>query len=566
MAPWKIVESREHKEPQSHPRHAQQRWLFVTGLPVLAGTLCVMAMMFNICALSSAWQQPLNPNDRKISRPTWTVALQVVSLVIAVAAYIVFFLLMRIHDRPVTVFCVSAIGWLFAAALLFSVVGVSVHRHRSLTPHLRGEYTQAFYYGVFAAGLYALVALFLALYIVGLPRIQLSSDHRRRVQRTNILLRSLWLAIVLLVGAAIYRAVEGWPLLDALYFVDFTILTIGIGNLAPRTHLGRSLLFPYATVGIIALGLVVSAVLAFAHDMRTMKLRMQMAQVRGRWEKQAQSQGATRAASQVHEIHRVRAQFRRRRNRNELILFLLAWLVLWFISAAVFRASETQNPQGGSAWSYFVALYFTYTSLTTIGYGDYYPTSSLGKAFFVFWSLLALPVLTNLVTAMGELLHGALVFCSGVLWRRGVRAVHMLCGRCFAYRGEDERTGTGRPAISISNSALQHIQGESVQDDGASQSLLRLLIVDEMDYLISILRDGSEIDDLVAAHSRVLSLLQSGEQEGAPFTASSRPHHRREEIARVLGRHGVEDRNTEILGMLTLLARKLRVELGGDGL
>ena len=48
------------------------------------------------------------------------------------------------------------------------------------------------------------------------------------------------------------------------------------------------------------------------------------------------------------------------------------------------------------------ALYFSYVSLLTIGYGDYTPHSNAGKAFFVLWSLLAVPSLTILISNMGD--------------------------------------------------------------------------------------------------------------------------------------------------------------------
>ena len=41
-------------------------------------------------------------------------------------------------------------------------------------------------------------------------------------------------------------------------------------------------------------------------------------------------------------------------------------------------------------------------SLLTIGYGDFKPTSNSGKPFFVFWSLLAVPTLTILISNMGD--------------------------------------------------------------------------------------------------------------------------------------------------------------------
>jgi potassium channel subfamily K, other eukaryote len=53
-------------------------------------------------------------------------------------------------------------------------------------------------------------------------------------------------------------------------------------------------------------------------------------------------------------------------------------------------------------WSYFESLYFSYTTLLTIGYGDFEPMSNSGKPFFVFWSLLAVPTLTILISNMGD--------------------------------------------------------------------------------------------------------------------------------------------------------------------
>lgn len=506
------------------------------------------------------------------------IALQAVSFVIAASVYISYLLLMRRHDQQVTFFWVSVLGWLIAAALLFSVIGVTVQQHRRLASQPRSEYTQAFYYGVFAATLYALVALLLALYVVGAHQIQLSRRNSRRVQRIDVLLRSLWLAIVLLVGAAIYRAVEGWSLLDALYFADYTILTIGIGNLVPITHLGRSLLFPYAATGIIALGLMVSAMMSFTHDMHEMKLHLKMAQIREKWEQGAVSEGQELPlprGAQVREFHHTKTHFHNMMHRRDLIIFLLSWLVLWFISAAIFCISEKEQD-----WSYFVALYFTYTSLTTIGYGDFYPTSSLGKAFFVFWSLLALPILTNLVTAMGEILHQVLVFCSATIWKHCVAVASMVHRYYISSHGEDNKS-THQPhshgahlTPSLPSTEVESTDRptpsapQSIQDGGVSQSLLHLLIVEEMEWLTTILRDGLQSEDLGVIWSRIVPLLHSDEQDIGPLepqwlTASSPTSHLHEQMMRQLDlHHQPQERNTEILWMLTFLIHKLRGDLG----
>lgn len=72
-------------------------------------------------------------------------------------------------------------------------------------------------------------------------------------------------------------------------------------------------------------------------------------------------------------------------------------LILWFVGAVIFQITEHRQE-----WSYLQALYFAYTSLLTIGYGDLAPKSQSGRAFFVFWSLLAVPSLTILISNMGD--------------------------------------------------------------------------------------------------------------------------------------------------------------------
>jgi hypothetical protein len=69
-----------------------------------------------------------------------------------------------------------------------------------------------------------------------------------REAETRVLLGSL--AALLLVGTVFYSWVEGWSALDALYFSEITLATVGYGDLAPRTPLGKVF-----TIGYLLLGL-----------------------------------------------------------------------------------------------------------------------------------------------------------------------------------------------------------------------------------------------------------------------------------------------------------------------
>lgn len=70
----------------------------------------------------------------------------------------------------------------------------------------------------------------------------------------------------------------------------------------------------------------------------------------------------------------------------------------WFIGALVFYYSEKHLQH----WTYFDSIYFSWTSLITLGYGDFQPLSNAGKAFFVLWALLAIPTLTVLISDLSD--------------------------------------------------------------------------------------------------------------------------------------------------------------------
>ena len=58
------------------------------------------------------------------------------------------------------------------------------------------------------------------------------------------------LVFLLLGGAIFFHQVQGWPLLDSLYFSVMTISTIGFGDLAPTMAISKIFTMVYAVLGI----------------------------------------------------------------------------------------------------------------------------------------------------------------------------------------------------------------------------------------------------------------------------------------------------------------------------
>jgi Na+-translocating ferredoxin:NAD+ oxidoreductase RnfE subunit len=76
------------------------------------------------------------------------------------------------------------------------------------------------------------------------------------------------LVLIVVLGIIVGQR-EGWSIQDSLYFSFVTGLTIGYGDLAPKTHLGRMLAILIGMCGIILTGLVAAVAvraMTVAHD------------------------------------------------------------------------------------------------------------------------------------------------------------------------------------------------------------------------------------------------------------------------------------------------------------
>ena len=124
-------------------------------------------------------------------------------------------------------------------------------------------YSQSYYYAIIASCLYFSISTLLLISTLGATlahKYPPSFATLTGPQRT-LMLQTISFALYVSLGAGVFSYIEGWPFPDGVYWALYTLLTIGLGTDFPlTTTLARSLLIPYAAIGITVIGLVVGSV------------------------------------------------------------------------------------------------------------------------------------------------------------------------------------------------------------------------------------------------------------------------------------------------------------------
>jgi potassium channel subfamily K len=314
------------------------------------------------------------------------------------------------------------VGWYLASVLLIVILiilGREVGSPESVAQY--EQLTQGYYYGCIAAALYFTLSSMLIMTVYGAYSGHYKREFNLTKSQRTLMIQTISFLVYILAGSAVYSHIEGWRFTDAVYWSDFTLLTIGTGTPSPATHLGRGLLFPYAFGGIIIIGVVIGSIRSLVLERGKTKMSSRLIEKTRNFGAKMMtspvpSAGARKLVpgvdltvdhSELNEQERRKREFHAMRKVREIASMEHRWIslllsgisvgILWFVGALIFEHAEASQE-----WTYFVSLYFTYTSLLTIGYGDFNPESNWGKTFFVFWSLLAVPTMTVFISNLGD--------------------------------------------------------------------------------------------------------------------------------------------------------------------
>ncbi|RYP13540.1 hypothetical protein DL767_010678 [Monosporascus sp. MG133] len=517
-----VDQDNNHPDTSNDQTHLDPtRWWFASAaFPMVAGTLGPVASAFSICALVEKWRQKIPPGSditkaEFIQDPVWLLAVNAVQLVIAVIANVFLLLNMTKRVRFSVAQPITIVGWYLSAICL---VALAATAGGPLIPEdgIQWVWSQAFYYGVYAAILYFTVASLMVVTVWGANAGHYDKDFELTTSQRTLMLQTLAFLVYLLLGALVFSTIENWKYLDGVYWADVTLFTVGYGDYAAATTLGRVLLMPYALVGVTSLGLVIGSIRSLGLERGKRRLEARMLEKKrrklvrritrkgnghmlepvddgivdvpsGEKDQKRPLTEFERRQKEFKLMRKIQDQVSARRRWTAMAVSTTSWLVLWLVGAWIFQAFE--SPYQG--WSYFDAFYFAYTALTTIGYGDITPLSNGAKSFFVFWSLLALPTMTVFISNAGDTvvkvirdgtlrLGGLTILPSDVGIRKEVKQLlaRLSCGVLFAeediqesppgFLGATRSAGDDEGDTETSNTPMGESKNENKQPTSGS--------------------------------------------------------------------------------------------------
>lgn len=164
-----------------------------------------------------------------------------------------------------------------------------------------------------------------------------------------------------------------WTILGSIFYLTHLSTTVGYGSSHPQTPAGQLATIFFALVGIPVMGYTLAQV-----------ARLEL-------------QGVVAFLGGCFDV-------KMSGTRRQMIVLWCLLMLFMFGGAFVYTQLET--------WSYRESLYFCFVTLSTVGFGDYLPSSAVSKVFTIFYMLfglgvcmLIIAVLTGIVAESHERVH-----------------------------------------------------------------------------------------------------------------------------------------------------------------
>ncbi|SCV03397.1 LAMI_0H07822g1_1 [Lachancea mirantina] len=367
-------------------------WFVISGyFPVIAACLGPIANMIAIAGTADKWR--INENGF-LPDPPGVFAMNVISLVLGCASNLILLVHFARKVSYVKAQILNITGWSLACLLLLCDLVFCSKRYFE-TGISR---TIGFWYAVFTVIMYGGCVFMLLVHFIGYKLSKYPATFNLSDSERNVMIFTFTLSVWFMWGSAMFSQLMNISFGEAMYFCTITVLTIGLGDVVPLTVAGRIMTLIFAMTGLIILGLIVAMTRAIIQGSSGPVLffhGVEMARIKAYERLLADDSQPT--GEEVFQMARhIRRTTDRRQTYVRVAITAVLFSCFWLIGGVVFLACE--------GWNYFESIYFCFLCLITIGYGDFAPSTGPGRAFMVMWGVGAVPVMTAIISTMGETL------------------------------------------------------------------------------------------------------------------------------------------------------------------
>ncbi|KAJ9086494.1 Potassium channel [Entomophthora muscae] len=223
-------------------------------LPMLVGAISPISIIMSLPPLTGSWIT-FDGKERKNNKGLELTVLVSVAVLFALVANLC--LLFRFMERRIVLNTfLSVVGYTLHAAFMFVPIG---YFYFTENKHPQEKFTGDFWAGASVSGISLVLACLLVIDYFQNNRLRLRGSGVSSKQRTLVLF-CIFVTMWSTFGAMVFSFVEKWSFTRGVYFTLVTMTTIGFGDFKPE-HLGtRIFLFPYAIIGIVAMGILINSI------------------------------------------------------------------------------------------------------------------------------------------------------------------------------------------------------------------------------------------------------------------------------------------------------------------
>lgn len=369
-------------------------WFFISSyFPILSACLGPLANMISIVGLLQHWRYDTLEHS-EIPDPPVFLALNAISLGLGIIGNVSLLMNFSGTMRYLVTQIVSICCWLLASILL-AVDLILTNHEVGHKPHI--ERTDGFWFATFTSFFYFVCSVILSINFLGYKLDKYPPMFNLNPKQRSLMIYIIGFAIWTLVGTVSVRhLIHGITYGSAIYYCIVSFLTIGLGDIVPKTSLAKVLVLIFSLGGVLLMGLIVAMIRQVVLTSSGPTLFWNLIEKRRARELQSIQDNAQKLTSKeaYDKMREIRRSSKVRQLNLSLLFTVGNFMVFWLVGALVFSKVE--------GWTFFNGVYFCFLCLITIGYGDYTPVTPLGRTFFVCWAVSAVPLMTILISNMGD--------------------------------------------------------------------------------------------------------------------------------------------------------------------